>query len=1055
MQRSFHATVKPFIGGLNTELSQVEETPQYTADELNCRTYPDGSRGRRYGMGIEQFGTTLYRDDNKIYSVYYWSNAHKNNVDLLVTQVGNSLVFKRANRPFSSQNNFATVDLTPYIIDTEGFNNSQMAYTTGAGYLIVANKYMDTILIDYNPNEETVVVTKPSFKTRDFEGMHEDIAVDHRPTEAEYTPAHQYNLMNQGWSLAEIDKFKQDVGDNTYPSNNLVWFVGKDSTGTFDVTTLLNKYFGNTPAPKGHYILDAITKARYELTGIFPDSNVVGFYKYLEGGSRNNGKRRNLWNSNKDSTPYSEGYIDIDNNPGKLISFFLAFRFNPSVRSSEPVGAIGSPFKFKLEGVNKATGQFETIFDWENVSCGSSGIYNLTKIFEGNTTEYTLLRLWTNSLNNGICVAEYRINTAVGDWNGYPSPAYNYRITDVNFLAGHFFYLLNNRLLFSQTVSENIDNFDKCYQDADPTSEEVSDIVDTDGGEIIFTALGKGVGLAKSTLGMLVFGDKATYAVVSGVAGNFTATSYTTQFLNSTGCHSKDSIIETEGAVYYWSPVGIIRISENTTTGISLITENISVGSIQTFYQNIPDSCRDRCRGVYDATNRTIYWYYPSDVNAENIYKYDACLVYDLKLNSFHPYKLNDNGFVCAPFGLPRPAEIIPEILLYAGDNIVSADNDTVIAKKLEQDFEENTSLCHLSKINSPDEYTRDAGGFVYNSEGNKIGGIVNGEIYPYNFRVDLNLAGESSTMLVYLPVIGDYTDDTINITKDYAVLGSAPAPIPTNEDIQTAGTTQIFNLIYDNDWKNSAALKYSLIFDIMIHYSSDFVSGTATMKLQGIKDGVYIDIDEYSVELSPAVEGAAGELNIPMRIYKPYKDKQYWDMEQYDDIVVSMYVDNCDYTVYNRTYAVALLKDHNTALGKLAYTEYNSRDFLDWQQYGYDSYMVSFPIIATDTMNYKQTPIIQTIFTRTEEETLKDGSYIAPSGCQYRTRWSWSIGDQSNRWDMMQKCYFVPSNYKNFKYLTSKIVVRGWGKAFQIELRNIDNKDMRIAGINTLVRGE
>ena len=214
MQRSFHATVKPFIGGLNTELSQVEETPQYTADELNCRTYPDGSRGRRYGMGIEQFGTTLYRDDNKIYSVYYWSNAHKNNVDLLVTQVGNSLVFKRANRPFSSQNNFATVDLTPYIIDTEGFNNSQMAYTTGAGYLIVANKYMDTILIDYNPNEETVVVTKPSFKTRDFEGMHEDIAVDHRPTEAEYTPAHQYNLMNQGWSLAEIDKFNKFTKEN-------------------------------------------------------------------------------------------------------------------------------------------------------------------------------------------------------------------------------------------------------------------------------------------------------------------------------------------------------------------------------------------------------------------------------------------------------------------------------------------------------------------------------------------------------------------------------------------------------------------------------------------------------------------------------------------------------------------------------------------------------------------------------------------------------------------------------------------------------------------------
>ena len=1008
-------------------------------------------------MGIEQFGTTLYRDNEKIYSVFYWSNAHNNNVDLLVTQVGSSLVFKRANRPFSSQENFATVDLTPYIIDTQNFNNSQMAYTTGAGYLIVANKYMDTIMIDYDPIEESVKVTKPSFKVRDFEGMKEDIPIDYRPDEDEYTPAHRYNLMNQGWRLSEIDKFHQDIGDNTYPSNNLVWFVGRNNTGSFDVTTLMEKYFGNTPAPKGHYILDAITKNRSEISGIFEGSTVVSFYKYLEGNGRNNGKRRNLWNDELDPTPNSEGSIIIDNNPGKLASFFLAFRFDSSVRSSEPVGEIGSPFKFKLEGLNKATNQFEQIFDWEQVGSDSTGVYYLTKIFttDANSPEYESLRLTTNSMNNGICVAEYRINTVVGEWNGYTSPAYNYRVNDVDFLAGHFFYLLNNRLLFSQTVTENISNFDKCYQDADPTSEEVSDIVDTDGGEIIFTALGKGVGLAKSTLGMLVFGDNGTYAIVSGVAGNFTATSYTTQFVNSTGCHSKDSIIETEGAVFYWSPVGIIRISENMTTGISLITENISVGTIQSFYQNIPDACRDRCRGVYDAANRTIYWYYPSDVNAENISKYDSCLVYDLKLNSFHPYKLDDNGFVCAPFVLPRPAEIVPEILLYADDDIVISDDDDVIAKNLEQEFEENTSLCHLSKINYPDEYTSDAVRFfVYNSEGNKVGKIAYNGIYPYNFRVDLDLAGEASTNIEYLPVVGEYVDGEINITKDYAVLGANPAPIPTGEDIQQAGTTQTFNLIYDNDWKNSAVLKYSLFFDIFVRYTSEFERGTATLKLQGIKDGISTDIDEYSVEIYPVTPGPA-DMNIPLRISKPFKEKQYWDTEQYDDILVTVYVDNCEFTVYNRTYAIALLKNHNTALGKLAYTEYNSRDFLDWMQYNYDSYMVSFPIIATDTMQYKQTPIIQTIFTRTEEDKLGDNKYLAPSGCQYRTRWSWSIGDQSNRWDMMQKCYFVPSNYKNFKYLTSKIVVRGWGKAFQIELRNIDNKDMRIAGINTLVRGE
>ena len=40
-----------------------------------------------------------------------------------------------------------------------------------------------------------------------------------------------------------------------------------------------------------------------------------------------------------------------------------------------------------------------------------------------------------------------------------------------------------------------------------------------------------------------------------------------------------------------------------------------------------------------------------------------------------------------------------------------------------------------------------------------------------------------------------------------------------------------------------------------------------------------------------------------------------------------------------------------------------------------------------------------------------------------------------------------------NDEYVESRVHIRGRGKAYQIEIRNDGNKDLRLAGINTLVR--
>lgn len=835
MQRTFHATVKPFIGGLNTELSQAEETPQYTADELNCRILSDGSRSRRYGMGLEADGDFLYTDENEIYSSYLWVNVANNALDVLVSQVGTRLVFRKAIKPFSDQPIFFTLDLTDYIIDSIMFKSSQMAYITGAGYLFVVNKYMDSILLKYDEDTDTIEVSKPSFKVRDFEGLDDGLDVEEMP--ADLTGEHQYNLENQGWSLENINTFYSQK--NKYPSNNLVWYLGKDNTGSFDVTTLTNVYFGNTPAPKGHYILDALTKDRTNASGIIASGKTQPFSQQVWWNVRKN----KYWGYLNDNGIGSVAQYECANNPGKLQQVAMEIQLSQSKKNAPRTWNFKEPIKVWVDIFSNNTW---TRIDEQIVSPTYDGVTNEWTYEYTMNTPADYRDVESSKFRYGFDIQVWwtvyaiKINgrSIVGEYKTFSTTALPYRVCDVDFTAGHFFYLLNNRLLFSQTVTENIKNFDKCYQDADPTSERISDIIDTDGGEIMFTDLGAGVGLAKCSLGLLVFGDRSVYGVVSGVAGNFVATSYTTQFVNAAGCVSNGSIVETEEGVFYWSPQGIFQISENTVTGISLNSANISVGTIQTFYQSIPIECKKYCRSVYDFNNRVIYWYYPSD--DEHPLQLDCCLVFDLKHASFHPYKLAEGGYVVAPFLMSRPEEIIPEVLLYAGEDIVASEDNDVIATEYSSDYNEYSALCHLSKIGN-----------------------------------------------------------------------------------------------------------------------------------------------------------------------------------------------------------------------QLAYTQYNSRDFVDWRDYDFDAYMVSYPLIVTDMISYKQTPIVQTTFIRTEEAKLADGNYIAPTGCKYRTRWSWSVGDESNRWDMMQNCYHCPSNFDSFKYITSKIVVRGRGKAFQIELRNDQNKDMRIAGITTIIRGE
>lgn len=111
---------------------------------------------------------------------------------------------------------------------------------------------------------------------------------DYRPPTL--TAIHNYNLRNQGWPTSLICA-AQDDGDkitdkidpvvhtkniiNVYPSNSDIIHQSLLTTakqvyavGTYYPGNLEKNYFGNTPAPRGHFILNAFDRNRITVSGI-------------------------------------------------------------------------------------------------------------------------------------------------------------------------------------------------------------------------------------------------------------------------------------------------------------------------------------------------------------------------------------------------------------------------------------------------------------------------------------------------------------------------------------------------------------------------------------------------------------------------------------------------------------------------------------------------------------------------------------------------------------------------------------------------------------------
>lgn len=347
------------------------------------------------------------------------------------------------------------------------------------------------------------------------------MAVDTRPSTL--TSIHNYNLRNQGWPTTfpiaadAIDsdpvlKFYEDTG--TYPSNADIVYLGKAAAadnaanvGKFESATLKKAITGNTPAPKGHFIINAFDRNRQTVSGI-------------------------------------------------------------------------------------------------------DGIYNPSVDKEDN------------------------------------------RPVAVSFYTGRIWYLMpDGKVYYSQVLTE-IANASKCYQEADPTAEDINDLIATDGGELDISGISQGLNLIPIRAELAVVADNGVWTISGGADKAFTATDQELRKITNIGSVGSQSVVEAEGTVLYWSEGGIYALVQNDVTGY-LEAQNLTENTIQTFYLEIPEISKRYARGYYDKANKKVFWFYNSDSSFDGDtwrYKYDSALIYDFVLKAWYTYSWNvtDYPFLAA-----------------------------------------------------------------------------------------------------------------------------------------------------------------------------------------------------------------------------------------------------------------------------------------------------------------------------------------------------------------------------------------------------------------------
>jgi hypothetical protein len=303
-------------------------------------------------------------------------------------------------------------------------------------------------------------------------------------------------------------------------------------------------------------------------------------------------------------------------------------------------------------------------------------------------TEWQNIFSGTSLIGNGTYILDFfnKDRSTASGIAGITADIENSRFKSVESFAGRIFYAglesakNSGVLLFSRQI-ETLSELGECFQVNDPTSEDISDLLDTDGGVVRIPDAVNIQYLYAFGATLFIFAENGVWSI-NGVDNVFRATEYSLRRVSYTGMLTAESFVEAEGVPFWWSKTGIHTLQFDEVSG-NPTEQNISLPTIQTFWDDIGSNSRSLVQATYDRLNKKIYWAYP-DATETNANKLNNFLILDIPLGAFYPWKVSDETsstdyiMGLAVYSGYGSDELVLDVVLSTGDDVVQGSDDVV-----------------------------------------------------------------------------------------------------------------------------------------------------------------------------------------------------------------------------------------------------------------------------------------------------------------------------------------------------------------------------------------
>lgn len=189
---------------------------------------------------------------------------------------------------------------------------------------------------------------------------------------------------------------------------------------------------------------------------------------------------------------------------------------------------------------------------------------------------------------------------------------------------GRMFYGLDNRIMFSQVLIDDLNTLGRCYQKNDPTSPDISDLLATDGGDIQLQNAGAILKLEEFLNGIIAFCEKGVFYVYGPQSG-FNATEYTIQKVTEFSLYAVEGTQRIGDALMYVAQNGVFVLQPNEFGQLKAV--NITEQTINTYYQEF---VRPDIFAGYDIEQKQVFFVSRSTKKG---------LVYDTRVQGWFPYQ--------------------------------------------------------------------------------------------------------------------------------------------------------------------------------------------------------------------------------------------------------------------------------------------------------------------------------------------------------------------------------------------------------------------------------